>query len=31
MVLLGVYAPRLATEWDRTYWGAPFDSTFPED
>lgn len=30
MVLLGVYATRLAAEWDRTYWGAPFDSTLPE-
>ena len=30
MVLIGVYATRQAIEWDRTYWGAPFDSTFPE-
>jgi hypothetical protein len=30
MVLVGVYAIRLAIQWDRTYWGAPFDSTFPE-
>lgn len=30
MVLVGIHATRQAIEWDRTYWGAPFDSTLPE-